>query len=167
VDNVIQTDAALNPGNSGGPLVDSAGRVIGINTAVIASAQGICFAIPVNMALHILPQLMRHGRVVRGYLGLHGHDVPLPRALARGFGLEQSSAVEVLAVETGGPADAAGLDEGDTIVTLGDSPITSIDALHKTLMQLPVGQPAEIVILRNDRRLARLVVPGEYPAREE
>ena len=83
VDNVIQTDAALNPGNSGGPLVDSRGRVIGINTAIIQSAQGICFAIPINAAKHILPQLMQHGRVVRGYLGLHGHNVPIARPLAR------------------------------------------------------------------------------------
>src|SRR5262249_30668926 len=136
---------------------------------VIAPAQGICFAIPVNMARHILPQLMRYGKVVRGYLGLHGHDVPVPRALARKFGLDQAqaSAVEVLAVETGGPADAAGLDEGDLIVPLGDAPIPGIDALHKPLMQLPVGQPAEAVLLRGDRRLVRLVVPGEYPDRDE
>ena len=88
VDNVIQTDAALNPGNSGGPLLDSRGRVIGINTAIIQSAQGICFAIPINMAKRIVPQLMQHGRVVRGYLGLHGRDVPIARHLARQFGLE-------------------------------------------------------------------------------
>ena len=87
VDNVIQTDAALNPGNSGGPLVDSRGRVIGINTAVIAPAQGICFAIPINMAKHILPQLMKHGRVVRGYLGLHARNVPLTPALVRRYDL--------------------------------------------------------------------------------
>ena len=166
VDNVIQTDAALNPGNSGGPLVDSGGQVIGINTAVIAPAQGICFAIPVNMARHILPQLMRHGRVVRGYLGLHGRDVPLPRARAREYGLDQSTAVEILAVETGGPADAAGLDEGDLLVTLGDAPVTAIDSLHKRLMELPVGEPTEVIFLRGERRIARSVVPGEYPARD-
>lgn len=166
VDNVIQTDAALNPGNSGGPLLDSRGQVVGINTAVIAPAQGICFAIPVNMARHILPQLLRHGKVVRGYLGLHGHDVPLPREVARSFGLDQATAVEVLAVETGGPADAAGLDEEDLIVTLGDAPVTGIDDLHKRLMALPVGQPAEVALLRGGRRLVRLVVPGEYPDRD-
>ena len=165
VDNVIQTDAALNPGNSGGPLVDSQGQVIGINTAVIASAQGICFAIPVNMARHILPQLMRHGRVVRGYLGLHGHDVPLSRSLAREFGLDQGTAVEILAVETGGPADAAGLDENDLLISMGDSPVLSIDTLHKRLMELPVGEPTGIVILRQGRKIARSVVPAEYPAR--
>jgi S1-C subfamily serine protease len=165
VDNVIQTDAALNPGNSGGPLVNSQGEVIGINTAVIASAQGICFAIPINMARHILPQLMREGRVVRGYLGLHGHDVPLPRAMARAHGLSQGSAVEILAVETGGPADSAGLDEGDLLVTFGDQPVLGIDGLHKRLMDLPVGQPSSVVILRGDRKIVRWVTPGEYPER--
>ncbi len=98
VDNVIQTDAALNPGNSGGPLLDSQGRVIGINTAIIPSAQGICFAIPIDMAKRIVPQLMQYGRVIRGYLGMHGRDVPLPRHEARRWNLDQESAVEVVAV---------------------------------------------------------------------
>ena len=120
VDNVIQTDAALNPGNSGGPLLDSQGRVIGINTAIIHSAQGICFAIPINMAKRIVPQLMQHGRVVRGYLGLHGRDVPIARHLARQFGLNQESGVEVIALEPGGPAAQAGMAEEDLIVALGD-----------------------------------------------
>jgi S1-C subfamily serine protease len=159
VDNVIQTDAALNPGNSGGPLVDAAGRVIGINTAVIQPAQGICFAIPINMARHILPQLMRHGKVVRGYLGLHARTVPL----ARHFGLPQASAVEVMAVEAGSPAEQAGILEEDLLVSLGEQPITSVDDLHKLLTELPVDVPAAVVILRGERRLERLVLPQEYP----
>src|SRR5262249_30571936 len=108
VDNVIQTDAALNPGNSGGPPVDSRGLVIGINTAVIRPAQGICFAIPINMAKDILPQLMQHGRVVRGYLGLHVRTVPVPPAQVHRFDLKQTSAVEVVGIEEGGPADQTG-----------------------------------------------------------
>src|SRR5262245_48094769 len=142
VDNVIQTDAALNPGNSGGPLVDSRGRVIGINTAVIRPAQGICFATPVNMAKDILPQLLQHGRVVRGYLGIHGRAVPLPEPLARRHGLAQAGGVEVVAVEPGGPADEAGLLEEDVIVSLADRPTTNVDDLHKLLTELPVGIPA-------------------------
>jgi S1-C subfamily serine protease len=163
VDNVIQTDAALNPGNSGGPLVDSRGHVIGINTAIIRPGQGICFAIPVNIAKHILPQLMRHGRVVRGYLGLHGRSVPLPVETTRRFGLEQQYGVEVQAIEEGGPADQAGVLEGDVIVSLGEQPAGGIDDLHKLLTQLPVGVPAPIIMLRGERRLERWVVPGEYP----
>src|SRR6266851_9654251 len=151
VDNVIQTDAALNPGNSGGPLVDSRGRVIGINTAIIQPAQGICFAIPINMAKHVLPQLMQHGRVVRGYLGLHGQAVPLPPALASKYQLVQKNAVAVMAVEANGPADEAGILEQDLIVALGDEPATSVDDLHKLLMLLPVGIPATVMLLRGER----------------
>jgi S1-C subfamily serine protease len=163
VDNVIQTDAALNPGNSGGPLVDSRGRVIGINTAIIHPAQGICFAIPINMAKDILPQLLQHGRVVRGYLGLHARSVPLPEALARRFGLAQRSGVEVQAVEPDGPAEQAGILEEDVIVSLGEQPTGSVDDLLKLLTQLPVGIPAAVVFLRGERRLERLVVPTDYP----
>jgi S1-C subfamily serine protease len=164
VDNVIQTDAALNPGNSGGPLVDSRGHVIGVNTAVIQPAQGICFAIPINMAKHILPQLMKHGRVMRGYLGLHAHPVPIPVAVARQFGLTQTRGVEVQMVEPDGPADQAGLQEGDVIVTFGDRPATSIDDLHKLLTELPVGIPSTVVFLREHRRFERMVVPTDYPS---
>jgi S1-C subfamily serine protease len=164
VDNVIQTDAALNPGNSGGPLLDSQGRVIGINTAIIHSAQGICFAIPINMAKRIVPQLMQHGRVVRGYLGLHGRDVPVARHLARQFGLNQESGVEVIALEPEGPAAQAGMAEEDLIVALGDQTISSIDDLQNRLADIPVGIPAEVILLRGGRRLGRFVVPGEYPS---
>jgi S1-C subfamily serine protease len=165
VDNVIQTDAALNPGNSGGPLVDSRGQVIGINTAIILPAQGICFAIPINTAKHLLPQLIQHGRVVRGYLGLHGRSVPVARHLARRYNLAESSGVEVIAIERDGPADQAGLLEQDVIVALGDRASASVDDLHKGLTELPVGIPATITLLRGDRRLERMVVPGEYPER--
>lgn len=163
VDNVIQTDAALNPGNSGGPLVDSHGTVVGINTAMIQPAQGICFAIPINMARHILPQLMQHGRVVRGYLGLHGRVVPVPRHLARQFGLNQLHGVEILDVVKDGPADEAGLQPEDILVSLAEQPTPSVDDLHKLLMQLPVGIPAPVQVLREDRRLERWVVPNDYP----
>jgi S1-C subfamily serine protease len=163
VDNVIQTDAALNPGNSGGPLVDSRGHVIGINTAIIQPAQGICFAIPINMAKDVLPQLLQHGRVVRGYLGLHARNVPIPAALRRRFGLDQTTAVEVSAVEPGGPADQAGLVEDDLIVALAERPTASVDDLHKLLTQLPVEVPAAVTLLRGERRLERLVLPTDYP----
>lgn len=163
VDGVIQTDAALNPGNSGGPLVDSRGRVIGINTAVIQPAQGLCFAIPINIAKHILPQLLQHGRVVRGYLGLHVRTVPLDPDLTKRFDLAQSAGVEVLALEDDGPAEQAGMQEGDIIATLGDQPATSVDDLHRLLMQLPVGVPTTVVLLRDGRRLERFVVPTDYP----
>jgi S1-C subfamily serine protease len=163
VDNVIQTDAALNPGNSGGPLADSRGHVVGINTAVIQPAQGICFAIPVNMAKHVLPQLMQHGRVTRGYLGLHGRAVPLPRELARRLGLSQATGVEVVAVEENGPADQAGIEVEDVILALGDQPATNVDDLHKRLLQLPVGVPTTVTLLRGERRYERMVLPAEYP----
>jgi S1-C subfamily serine protease len=163
VDNVIQTDAALNPGNSGGPLVNSRGEVIGINTAIIAPAQGICFAIPINMAKHILPQLMKHGHVTRGYLGIHGRPVPLPRHLARQYALEQATAVKIVTVEENGPADQAGLQEEDVIVNFGEQPVTSIDDLHKLLLQLPVGVPTSLTLLRGERRLERMVLPVDYP----
>jgi S1-C subfamily serine protease len=163
VDNVLQTDAALNPGNSGGPLVDSRGQVIGINTAIIQPAQGICFAIPINMAKHILPQLLKHGRVIRGYLGLHAQSAPLPVRLARELELDQKTGVEIQAVEDVSPAAEAGLDEGDIIISLGEQPVTSVDDLHKLLTSLPVGVPATIVFLRNGRRIERMVLPREYP----
>jgi S1-C subfamily serine protease len=163
VDNVIQTDAALNPGNSGGPLVNSRGEVIGINTAIIAPAQGICFAIPIDMAKHVLPQLMKYGRVTRGYLGIHGRPVPIPRHLARQYGLEQATAVEVVSVEENGPADQAGLQEEDLIVSFGEQPVTAIDDLHKLLLQLPVGVPTSLTLLRGERRLERMVLPVDYP----
>src|SRR5262245_49393178 len=164
VDNVIQTDAALNPGNSGGPLVDGRGHVVGINTAVIQPAQGICFAIPINMAKHILPSLLRHGRVIRGYLGLHGRQVPIPMSVGRRVGIELGSGVEVLALEPGGPADKAGLEVEDVIVSFAGESVTSVDDLHRLLTENPVGTPVTVRLLRDAQPVEKTVVPGEYPA---
>ena len=163
VDNIIQTDAALNPGNSGGPLVDSRSRVIGINTAVIQPAQGICFAIPINMAKHILPQLLKHGRVIRGYLGLHGRQVPLSTDVVRRYALATRTGVEIMNLEEDGPAQLAGLWIEDVIVGLGEQPVSSIDDLHRLLTTLPVGVPTTALVLREGRRLERLVTPADYP----
>lgn len=163
VDNIIQTDAALNPGNSGGPLVDSSGRVVGINTAIIQPAQGICFAVPVNTAKTILPQLLKHGRVIRGYLGLHVRQVPIAPELRQTFGLDQKTGVEILLLEEDGPAQTGGLWIEDIMVGFGGRPITSVDDLQRLLTVLPVGMPAPVVVFREGRRLERVVVPAEYP----
>jgi S1-C subfamily serine protease len=163
VDNVIQTDAALNPGNSGGPLVDSRGRVVGINTAVIQPAQGICFAVPVNTAKTILPQLMKYGRVVRGYLGLHVRQVPVSPELREKYGLTQTTGVEVLLLEEDGPAQTAGLWIEDVIVGLAGQPVAGVDDLHRVLTHTPVGTPVPATLLREGRRIERTVVPAAYP----
>jgi S1-C subfamily serine protease len=163
VDNIIQTDAALNPGNSGGPLVDSLGRVVGINTAIIQPAQGICFAVPVNTAKTILPQLLKHGRVIRGYLGLHVRQVPVAPETREKFGLTQKTGVEVMMLEEDGPAQNAGLWIEDVIVGFGGQPVTSVDDLQRVLTQHPVGKPEVVVVLREGRRIERTATPAEYP----
>jgi S1-C subfamily serine protease len=165
VDNVIQTDAALNPGNSGGPLVDSRGRVIGINTAVIQPAQGICFAVPVNTAKTILPQLMTRGRVVRGYLGLHARQVPIAPDLARRFDLTQKTGVEIQLLEEDGPAESAGLWIEDVLIGYAGKPVAAVDDLHRLLTQLPVGEPQPAVVLRDGNRIIRTVRAAEYQTR--
>jgi S1-C subfamily serine protease len=164
VDNIIQTDAALNPGNSGGPLVDSHGRVVGVNTAIIQPAQGICFAIPVNTAKTILPQLLKHGRVIRGYLGLHVRQVPVAPEFREKYGIAQKTGVEIVMLEEDGPAQNAGLWIEDVIVAFAGQPVTSVDDLQRLLTQHPVALPAPVVLLREGRRTERTAVPGEYPA---
>jgi S1-C subfamily serine protease len=166
VDNVIQTDAALNPGNSGGPLVDSRGRVIGVNTAVIQPAQGICFAVPVNTAKTVLPQLLAHGRVRRGYLGLHARQVPVPPDERRRFELIQKTGVEIVMLEEDGPAQDAGLWIEDVLIGYAGEPVTSVDDLHRLLTRLPVGEPQAVDLIREGRRITRRVTPRETPVRE-
>ncbi len=161
LDNIIQTDAALNPGNSGGPLVDSAGDIIGVNTAVILPAQGICFAIAANTAERVVIALIREGRVRRAHLGVGGQDTPIARRIVRHFGLAHESGVRVSAVESGSPAATAGVKIGDIIVAFGDAPVTGIDDLHRLLTDGRIGDGVEIGVLRRDQRLSLRVVPQE------
>ncbi len=161
LDNIIQTDAALNPGSSGGALCDSRGRVVGINTAIILPAQGLCFAIPVNVVKEILSQLMKHGRVVRAYLGLHGRTVPLPRYVLRMHGLEQEGGIEVVAVEEGSPAEYAGLRQGDVILSVCERVLRGMDDLQHQLGLLHPHQEVEVTVLREGEVLRRPLVPRE------
>lgn len=165
LDNVIQTDAALNPGNSGGPLIDSAGRVIGVNTAVILPAQGICFAIASNTAERVAIALIREGRVRRAYLGISAQELPLPRRIVRHFALPVESGARVETVTRDSPAAAAGLRIGDVIVALGDAPIAGVDDLQRVLTGGRIGEPIEAVVLRRDRRISLSVTPRESPSR--
>jgi S1-C subfamily serine protease len=153
IEHVIQTDAALNPGNSGGPLVDSAGRVVGVNTAIIAGGQGLSFAVPIGTAEAVLPALLRDGRVRRGYLGVAGQDVPLLRRVSRFHKLSQASGVLVISVEPDGPARGAGLREGDILVSFDTHAITSLDDIHRLLTEDRIGHRAILGVLRNTERI--------------
>ena len=163
VDNIIQTDAALNPGNSGGPLVDTRGHVIGINTAVIQPAQGICFAVPVNTAKVILPHLMKHGRVIRGFLGVQVRQVPIAPDVRDRFTLEQKTGVEIQMMEEDGPAMSAGLWIDDVIVGYGGHRVVTVEDLLRLLTALPVGVPQAAVVLRDGKRVERRVTAVEHP----
>jgi len=164
IENVIQTDVALNHGNSGGPLVDSRAQVVGINTAIIAMAQGISFAIPANTARWVVPQLLAHGRVSRAWLGLTAQPRPLDRRVARALGLVQERAVEIVAIETGGPAAQAGLTEGDVLVVVEGLAVTRIDDLHRFLAEWPIGRPLTLGVVRGSARRDVVVTPGEAPS---
>ena len=153
VDDVIQTDAALNPGNSGGPLVTSAGLVVGVNTAIIAGGQGLSFAVPIRTVVTVLPALLRDGRVRRGYLGVAGQDVPLLRRVTRFHRLAQPTGVLVISLEADGPASAAGLREGDIIVSLDTFAIGGLDDLHRLLTEDRIGATIKLGVLRGAERL--------------
>ena len=161
IDNVIQTDAALNPGNSGGPLVDSHGRVIGVNTAVILPAQGICFAIAIDSAKFVAAQLIQTGRVRRSYIGVAGHGIPLGRRTVRFHRLVQATGVRVDAVEPRSPAERGGLRPGDIIVAFNGTAVESVDALHRLLTDERVGVESSVTVLRVTERLTLALVPAE------
>jgi S1-C subfamily serine protease len=148
IPNVIQTDAALNPGNSGGPLLNSRGEVIGVNTAIIRGAQSICFAVAIDIATWIIPQLLQHGRVRRGHLGVGGSTVPLHRRVVIAHGLAQDSGVRVLSVEKDSPADRAGMREGDVLIGLDGVIIDSVDRLHQTLDVSRIQRECSVKLLR-------------------
>ena len=162
IEDVIQTDAALNPGNSGGPLLDAAGRVIGVNTAIIAAAQGICFATSIDIAQQIVPELMRHGRVRRASLGISAQNLRLPRRYVRYFDLPVATAVRVMEVGANGPAQRAGVQVGDILVRFGDKDVDGIDSLHRLLDADHIGRQADVSVLRRDRRLDLTLVPVEF-----
>jgi len=161
IDNVIQTDAALNPGNSGGPLVTTQGDVIGVNSAMIMPAQGICFAIAINTAKLVAGQLIREGRVRRSAIGISGQSVPVARKVARFFHLPFESGVRVEAVEPGSPAAQAGFQSGDVIVAFGEAPIRGLDDLQARLTDREVGVRSKVTIIRGVERLEVDVVPRE------
>ena len=161
MDDVLQTDAALNPGNSGGPLVTSRGEVIGVNTAMILPAQGLSFAIASNTVRFVISRLLRDGRIRRGYLGIGGQQAQVPRQLARHHGLAVSSGVRVESVEPASPASAAGLASGDLIVAFDRQPVTSVDSLHRLLTDDRIGRIAPVTVLRGLERLDVVVVPWE------
>src|SRR5881409_3393688 len=161
IDNVIQTDAALNPGNSGGPLLDSRGRVVGVNTAVILPAQGICFAVGINTAKFVTGQLIRHGKIRRGRIGVAGQNVSLARLVVRAHGLDAKSGVLVTGVDPDSPAERAGVRSGDIIVGLGGKPVTGIDDLHRLLASDRIGAQSTIVVLRQADRLELGIVAEE------
>jgi len=163
IENIIQTDAALNPGNSGGPLVDSRGRVVGINTAIIQGAQGICFAVPVNTARWVAGQLIKEGRVSRAYLGIAGEPRPLHVRVARAYGLPAPSAVSVREVMPHSPAERAGLLAGDIILALDETPMSGVDDLHRFLTTREVSSTVRVALLREGQRRVLPVILAAAP----
>ena len=160
IDDVVQTDAALNPGNSGGPLVDSRGRVVGVNTAVILPAQGICFAVGISTAAWVASRLIRDGRIRRAHIGVAGQNLALDASALRALGMP-GGGIGVASVEPDSPAAAAGVRTGDVIVALDGEPVTGVDELHKLLTEERIGTPIVLGVVRGDERIELPIVAGE------
>jgi S1-C subfamily serine protease len=161
MDDIIQTDAALNPGNSGGPLVTTSGEVIGINTAMIHAAHGICFAIASNTVRFVASRLIRDGRIRRSFIGIAGQQTPIPRALARAYGIAAASGVLASTVAPGSPAASAGVKEGDVILAFAGVAVTGVDDLHRLLTEDRIGRASDITLLRRGRREVVAITPAE------
>jgi S1-C subfamily serine protease len=163
IEDIIQTDAALNPGNSGGALLDSKARVIGVNTAIIAGANATGFAIPINTAKRVIPDLMREGRVVRGYLGLAGQTVPFPKAAAARYGLALPAGIQIVQIVPGGPAEKAGLRAGDVILSVDGKDAPSVDSIHRILDSKSIGRPSQLRVLRHGEVITARITPERRP----
>ncbi|MEM6630274.1 MAG: trypsin-like peptidase domain-containing protein [Bacteroidota bacterium] len=161
IDNILQTDAALNPGNSGGPLINSLGEVIGVNTAVILPAQGLCFAIAASTTQYVVSKLITSGKVKRAYIGVGGQQVKLPQRIQNALKLDQKTAVQIMTVEPDGPANNIALQKGDVILYLNDAAIHSIDDLHRLLHEERIGKGQELTILRSGQVKKVNIIPGE------
>jgi S1-C subfamily serine protease len=163
MEGIIQSDVALNPGNSGGPLVDSRGRVIGINTAIILGAQGISFSVPIDTATWVIGELLSSGRVRRGWLGIAGQNRPIPRDRARKLGIAHASCVEVTGFDERGPAAKSALRAGDLVIGIDDAPVASVDDIHRVLARLkwPLAAALSVHVVRGDRVLDVAVTPAE------
>ena len=166
MDAVIQTDAALNPGNSGGPLVNSRGEVIGVNTAMILPAQGICFATSIDTAKFVASRLIRDGKVSRSYIGLAGQNVPLPRRIVRYYDLAVESGIFVISFENDSPARKGGVREGDIIIGFDDRPTAGIDDLHKLLTEQRIGRKSSLMVIRGTEKVTIDVTPEESQNRD-
>jgi S1-C subfamily serine protease len=167
IDNIIQTDAALNPGNSGGPLVTSQGEVVGVNTAMILAAQGICFAIGINTAKFVAAKLIKEGKIRRSYIGLGGQNVQLHRRIVRFHHLPVESGILVVSIEEKSPAQRAGLSMGDIIVGFDNQPVTGIDDLHRMLTEEKVGVKTSLAVIRQTEKLNLSIIPEESKPRED
>src|SRR5438552_8056508 len=161
IDDIIQTDASLNPGNSGGPLVTTRGDVVGINTAMIRPAQGLCFAIGINTARFVASKLIRDGRIRRAYIGIAGQNIDVPRALARANQVAISSAVRIASIEPDSPAAHAGLEKGDIVVAFGSVAVTGVDDLHRILGEEQISKVVEVAVIRRGERRTIAVTPAE------
>ena len=164
MDDIIQTDAALNPGNSGGPLVNSRGEVIGVNTAIISGAQGLCFAIAANTAQFVVGRLIRDGRIRRSYIGVAGQNAPIARQIVRFYGLAVATGVLVATIEPNSPASKSRLSEGDMIIALDGRDVSSIDQLHRLLTEERIGQETLFTVMRRTEKLEIAVTPAESPS---
>ena len=163
MDDIIQTDAALNPGNSGGPLVNSRGEVIGVNTAVIAGTQGLCFAIASNTAQFVVGRLIRDGRIRRSYVGVAGQNTPIARQIVRFYGLAVSSGILVVTIEPDSPAAKSLLREGDIVVALDGHDVSGIDQLHRLLTEERIGKATPLTVIRRTEKLEIALTPAESP----